>query len=248
MGAEMLSGFEPGYMTGSQDHPWLKKFEEMFPYVQKAYEFIRDNDMMIVLPGVVENKAVQKDAWHVFPIYVNRNDSDYIDFLCYQLGVDIRAVQQVLRENMPEIFAVLDAMTEDSPIINVTFYRMRPGTTLKLHADSGDFQYRAHMGVKVPRGNCGLKVRDTVAKWKEGRFFVFDSTQPHMAWNLTDEERVVFSIDLLREPLAHNRARHRQEVLRKMDATPLGFEGGGYLDLDPATMDKFNRVVDVLEF
>jgi hypothetical protein len=248
MNAVLLSGFEQGHITGSEGHPWLQKFEGMFEHIVKAYEFIRDNDMMIVLPGVVENKAVQKNAWHVFPIYVNRNNPQYIDFLSYQLGVDIRAVQQVLRQNMKEIFAVLDAMTEDSPIINVTFYRMRPGTTLKLHADSGSFQYRAHMGVQVPKGNCGLKVKDSVVRWKEGRFFVFDSTQPHMAWNLTDEERIVFSIDFLREPVAANRDVHLQEVLRRMDSTPLGFEGGGYLEIDAETMNKFNRIVDVVEF
>jgi hypothetical protein len=248
MSAVLLSSFESGHITGSEGHPWLQKFEGMFEYVVKAYEFVCNNDLMIVLPGVVENNAVQKNAWYVFPIYVNRNNKKYIDFLSYKLGVDIPAVQEILRQNMPEIFAVLDSMTEDSPIINVTYYRMRPGTTLKLHADSGAFQYRAHMGVKVPKGNCGLRVKDSVVKWKEGRFFVFDSTQPHMAWNLTQEERIVFSIDLLREPLAQSRDLHLQEVLRRMDSTPLGFEGGGYIDIDSGTMDKFNRIVNVLEF
>lgn len=247
MSKPLLSEFEPGYMVSSEAYPFLQEYENMFDKIVKAYQFIRDNNMMIVLPGVVENKSVQKDSWHVFPIYVNRNYQPYIDFLCYKLGVDIRSVQTILRENMPELFDKLDNLGENSPIVNVTFYRMQPGTTLKLHADSGDFQYRAHMGVEVPEGNCGLKVLDSVAKWKEGKFFVFDSTQPHMAWNLTNQERIVFSIDFLREPLEESKNLHMDEVHRKMESTPLGFEGGGYLDLDQKTMEKHNRIVNVLE-
>src|SRR3569832_1764205 len=86
MNAVLLSSFETGHITDSTGYPWLQKFEGMFEQIVKAYEFIRDNDMMIVLPGVVENKAVQKNAWHVFPIYVNRNNNNHTD-------------QEVLRQN-----------------------------------------------------------------------------------------------------------------------------------------------------
>lgn len=245
---ELLSEYSPGFIVNSDEFSFLKDYENIFEYIVKAYDFIRENELMIILPGVVENKSVQKDSWHVFPIYINRNHSAYIEFLSFKLGVDIRAVQDILRENLPELFDVLDAMSLDNPIINMTFYRMQPGTTLKLHADSGEFQYRAHMGVVIPKGNCGLKVKDSVVKWKEGRFFVFDSTQPHMAWNLTDEERVVFSIDFLRKPFEENKQLHSEEMYRKMESTPLGFEGGGYLDLDKDTMERHNRIINVLEF
>src|SRR3569833_2902072 len=123
MNAVLLSSFETRHITDSTGYPRLQKFEGMFEQIVKDYEFIRDNDMMIVLPGEVENKDVQKNAWHVFPIYVNRNNQLYIDFLSYQLGVVSRAVLEVRRQNMKEIFAVLVEMTEDSPIIYLTFYR-----------------------------------------------------------------------------------------------------------------------------
>lgn len=242
-----LCEFEPGYLKGADEYPFLKRFEESYQSVAEAYEFLNSNEMLVELPGVAQ-KSVQTKAWTLFPLYVNCNYDFYLDFLSYKMGVDVRAVQEVLRTNLPGLFKVLDEEVKRSPIINVTFYRMKPGTTLRLHADSGSFQYRAHMGVRVPKGNCGLKVKDSVAKWKEGRFFVFDSTQPHMAWNLTEYDRVVFSIDIFREPLEASKQLHVAEVRRRMETTPLGFEGGGYLDLDDEVMRQHNRIVEVVDF
>src|SRR3569833_821091 len=122
MNAVLLSSFETGHITDSTGYPWLQKFEGMFEQIVKAYEFIRDNDMMIVLPGVVENKAVQKNAWHVFPIYVNRNNQQYIDFLSYQLGVDIHTIQKIQHQNKKKKNTKQDKKTKKRPNNNLTFY------------------------------------------------------------------------------------------------------------------------------
>lgn len=34
---------------------------------------------------------------------------------------------------------------------------------------------------------------------------------------------------------------------REIDSTPLGFEGGGYVNLNDKTMNRFNHVVDIVE-
>src|SRR5690606_8148660 len=150
--------------------------------------------------------------------------------------------------NLPELFDALDQVIASERVISITFMRMRPGTTLRVHADSGDFQYRSHMGVKVPKGNIGLRVKDTVARWKEGRFLVFDATEPHSAWNLAKEDRIVLSIDLFKDPLEESRKRHIEEMRRKMESSPLGFDGGGYVSLDEETIKQFNRVVELVDY
>jgi hypothetical protein len=235
--------FEPGFLKTVSDFPYFADFEKNVSVFQDAYRYIVANDLMQQMPGLVEKKTVQKDSWFLFPIYINCNYDFYLDFLSYKVGVDVRMVLQHLRDQLPEMFQILDRVIEIAPVISVTFMRMKPGTTLKVHADSGSFQYRSHMGLIVPNGNCGLRVKDTVAKWKEGKFLIFDAAEPHLAWNLTNEDRIVLSVDLFKEPLAESKAMHLEEIRRKMENSPLGFDGGGYVSLDEATVRQFNRIV-----
>lgn len=75
---------------------------------------------------------------------------------------------------------------ENNGIINVWFSYFEPNTKLGLHVNNDPYMYRAHLGLIVPDGNIGFKVCDDIVKWKEGEILVFDPTNPHTAWNLTE--------------------------------------------------------------
>ncbi len=74
--------------------------------------------------------------------------------------------------------------------------RMRGGTHIRAHRGPTNLRVRCHLGIKVPDGDCGLRVSDQTRHWHEGRCLVFDDFYEHEAWNHTDEDRVVLIVDI----------------------------------------------------
>lgn len=81
----------------------------------------------------------------------------------------------------------------------VGFSVLEPRTQIKPHQGyQGDF-LRCHLGLKVPDGDCALRVAGETVRWEAGKVLVFDDRVTHEAWNLTDEERVVLLVDFVPE-------------------------------------------------
>lgn len=74
--------------------------------------------------------------------------------------------------------------------------RMAPHTHVAAHQARGNIRVRCHLALRVPRGDCAIRVGDRVHHWEEGKCIVFDDTFEHEVWNRTDEERLVLLIDL----------------------------------------------------
>tara|TARA_B100000700_G_C14877016_1_gene776163 strand:- start:34 stop:777 length:744 start_codon:yes stop_codon:yes gene_type:complete len=244
---ENIVPFEAGTIKSSNEYLFLKKFEENMDLFKKAYEFCEDEDFLHEMKEVSGENQVQNNSWHIFPLYSNRNLDFYIDYLSEKLSVDVRRIIEVLRSNLPDTYEFLDEVIEENGIINLWFSRLKAQSTIKCHINNDPFQYRGHIGLQVPKGNVCLKVKDSIVRWREDRFFVFDTTEPHMAWNLTDEDRVVMSVDFFREPRQEMMRLHEERIRNKIKNTPLGFEGG-YLALDPKLVDRFNNVIEEVSY
>ncbi|MBI2467934.1 MAG: aspartyl/asparaginyl beta-hydroxylase domain-containing protein [Candidatus Rokubacteria bacterium] len=77
------------------------------------------------------------------------------------------------------------------------FSLLTPKTRIRAHEGyQGEF-LRCHLGLKIPAGDCGLRVRGDVRRWEPGKVLIFDDRVTHESWNLTDEERVVLLIDFV---------------------------------------------------
>lgn len=97
----------------------------------------------------------------------------------------------------PRTMAILDRIPGVSTIY---FSVLAPHSDIKPHIGDTDAFYRVHMGLKVPAGlpDCGIEVAGLQAPWQEGRCLAFNDMYCHMAWNHTDQERVVLIVDILR--------------------------------------------------
>jgi beta-hydroxylase len=79
------------------------------------------------------------------------------------------------------------------------FSILKSGTRVRPHRGyPGDF-LRCHLALKVPEGDCALKVGGETRGWEKGKALVFDDRLWHEAWNLTDCERVVLLFDFVPE-------------------------------------------------
>lgn len=135
--------------------------------------------------------------------------------------------------NIPEIRASLDFLKnikEEAGLISVYFSSMKPDARFELHFNHDPYMYRAHLGLTIPPGDLGLRVCDTVVTWREGKIFVFDTLNTHMAWNLTQEERTILIIDFYRpekprEEMVALEATHLKQRLEE-NVESFGFSGG----------------------
>ena len=80
------------------------------------------------------------------------------------------------------------------------FSVLLPQVRVKPHQDHPSPYVRCHLPLRVPAGDCGLRVADEVRRWEPGRLVLFDHTVNHETWNLTGEERVLLLIDFIPEP------------------------------------------------
>jgi hypothetical protein len=74
--------------------------------------------------------------------------------------------------------------------------RLGPQSSVAAHNGPVNYRLRLHLGIRIPDGDCGMRVEDTISTWKEGKCLVFDDFLEHEVWNKTDRERIVLLLDL----------------------------------------------------
>ena len=123
-------------------------------------------------------------GWNVFGLRFQYNDIFDAHLLCPVLSDFIKK--------------------HDTLIETAGFSILSPGTIINPHEGFSSDVLRCHLGIKVPEGDCCLKVGGMIRKWKEGESFIFDDTIEHEAWNRTKDDRIVLLMDLNREVLLKN--------------------------------------------
>ncbi len=78
----------------------------------------------------------------------------------------------------------------------IYFSRMKPGTHIAPHRGPTNMRLRCHLGIRIPQGDCAIRVDGETRAWREGECIVFDDYYEHEAWNHTAEERIVLIVDL----------------------------------------------------
>jgi tetratricopeptide (TPR) repeat protein len=74
--------------------------------------------------------------------------------------------------------------------------KTRPGTHIVPHQGPTNMRLRVHLGIKIPNGDCGLRVGNEIRRWQEGKYLVFDDYFEHESWNYTKEPRIVLILDV----------------------------------------------------
>jgi aspartate beta-hydroxylase len=90
--------------------------------------------------------------------------------------------------------------------------RLRAGTHIAPHRGPTNLRVRCHLGIRVPEGDCGLRVAEEIGSWAEGHCIVFDDHYEHEAWNYSGEDRIVLIVDLWHPGLTP----HEREILKSL--------------------------------
>jgi aspartyl/asparaginyl beta-hydroxylase (cupin superfamily) len=74
--------------------------------------------------------------------------------------------------------------------------KLVPESHIRGHRGPTNIRMRCHLGVRIPDGDCAIRVGNDVRRWREGECLVFDDSLEHEAWNHTAEARIVLIIDV----------------------------------------------------
>ncbi len=101
-------------------------------------------------------------------------------------------------QKCPTAFNLMQEYGDDCPILNYSI--LAPKSAILRHTGpenrSGRF-IRIHIPLIVPEGDVFLEVNGEEVTWKD--LFGFNNQYAHSAYNLTDEWRLIFLIDIDRE-------------------------------------------------
>jgi beta-hydroxylase len=93
----------------------------------------------------------------------------------------------------PHTAAVLSHL----PAINKAgFACLDKGYVMAPHIGHDPHNYRIHLALRIPAGDCGMEVGGETRLWQEGQVSMFDDNQTHHAWNRTQENRFVLIVDV----------------------------------------------------
>lgn len=186
-----------------QQFPWAGALEGRTPQIRAELEALLDSARSSFKPYVERQGRETGVSHHLL------DNPDWGAFYLVKQGHRIE--ENIAR--CPVTMAAIDAIGEDAfpaPAPSVLFSRLAPGTAIPPHHGMFNTRLICHLPLIIPQG-CGFRVGNERREWTPGRFFAFDDTIEHEAWNSSGEPRYILIFELWRPELD---ARQRALVTR----------------------------------
>lgn len=113
--------------------------------------------------------------WRLFGLYLKRRPIERHCRLCPETARVLASVPKVTKA----AFACLEA-----------------GGVIQPHIGHDPRNNRAHLGLIVPPGDCGMRLGDETRAWQAGQATIFQDNQVHEAWNRTPHHRFILIVDV----------------------------------------------------
>lgn len=189
--------------TSADYFPWAKRLEDSVDVIDLEYQALLDRNEP--LPAFQEISPEQGNI---------TNDRDWRTFVLFAYGAkSVRNTQLC-----PKTTEIL----ENIPGLKTAFFSvLAPGKVIPPHRGPYKGLLRSHLGVRVPPGDCAIRVGNETNSWQRGKVLFFDDTIQHEAWNHSREERVVLFLDVLR-PLRSPYDLWNERVIHWIATSPFG--------------------------
>ena len=153
------------------EYPVIKILEESWEDILKELENVIENSTFVQWPEI----GLYTGSWGVYGLY----------------GIDGKIIPEHARE-CPKTTAAVERVPG---MKTAGFSMLAAGCTIHPHVGYTDTVLRSHLGLIIPRGDCALRVGETVHRWQPGKAFVFNDREQHEAWNRADGSRYVLLVD-----------------------------------------------------
>ena len=107
----------------------------------------------------------------------------------------------IVEENRPKYptgFKLMEHFGDDCT--GLGYISMAPGMILRRHTgpeNKDAKRIRIHIPLIIPEGDVGFEVHGEIVRWDD--IFSFNNQKAHSGWNLTNERRLVFLLDINRD-------------------------------------------------
>jgi Aspartyl/Asparaginyl beta-hydroxylase len=100
----------------------------------------------------------------------------------------------------PETTKVLNALNDHlftgTPFGYSFLSTLHKHSRIKAHTSPMNLRLRIHLGLHVPKGDCGISVGGIQQPWLESKCLVLDDAFVHHVWNDTASDRVILLVDV----------------------------------------------------
>jgi ornithine lipid ester-linked acyl 2-hydroxylase len=159
---------------------WKNKLEKNWKIIALELTQRIDNEDKSIVPYFNRTLANSSEKWTVFPlIFWGKN----------------------LRQNQEKCPFTAELLKEIPGVLTAGFSIMDKETYIKPHVGDSNVFFRCHLGLKIPNQNhgvVGMKIGNEDHTWEEGKMLSFCDAQKHEAWNLSNEQRYILIVDILR--------------------------------------------------
>lgn len=176
------------------------KFYDFFMSLQQGLrdDFLRNNPKWITVKNAVEYEVEDSDIASKYNVSIPKmitKDQGWnrLGFISH-FDASVRDYQ---REKYPTAFKIIDNFGPDCTA--AAYSTFEPGNMLNRHTGPENRtakNIRIHIPLIIPEGDVGFEVDGEEIQWHD--IFAFNNQKAHSAWNLTNNRRLVFIVDLTR--------------------------------------------------
>ncbi len=192
---ERFNGDEPWFLD-PQDYPEVMELEHHW---KEIYEEVK-----ILLEEKGRLKPYPHHAMSFPP-----GDWKALSFLFW--GLKVRRN----RECCPKLIALLNQIPH---LTAASLSVLEPKTKIHPHFGDTNAIARIHLGLDIPGSapDCAFQVGEEIRSWHNGTIHLFTDAHFHMAWNYTEQRRVILILDVMRPEFAHQERAICAHVLGSM--------------------------------
>jgi hypothetical protein len=162
-------------------------------------DFLRNNPTWISVQNAVEyeiedSNIAAKYNVSIQEIISKKNGWNRLGFIS-QFDNKVRDHQ---REKYPTAFKIIDHFSR-LDCTAAAYSTFEPGNILSRHTGPENRtakNIRIHIPLIIPEGDVGFEVHGEEIRWDD--IFAFNNQKAHSAWNLTNERRLIFILDVTR--------------------------------------------------
>ncbi len=117
--------------------------------------------------------------------------------------------------NMKQAAVTASVMKNIPGIVSCSISMLEAGSRIKPHRGDTNTIIRCHIPISIPGSlpKNGFRVAEDTREWKEGEVLLFNDSEEHEAWNLSEKERVILILDVLRPQFMMDRSQICSNVL-----------------------------------
>jgi ornithine lipid ester-linked acyl 2-hydroxylase len=189
--------------------PWFVYWNP--PYCEDDFVFL-DNPMEIPeLVHLEENKnLIKRDISEVFTtrrgqlvhhfLKSMHDDNGWETLSFINWGIPIK-------QNLELAPAIREFIESNTGVLSFSINKLKAGKVIKPHTGDTNAIYRIHYGIDIPDQLpiCGFRVKNEERPWKNDEFMVFCDAYNHEAWNYSNRDRIIISLDIIRPEFAAQR-------------------------------------------